>query len=145
LNEERENEHIIRSRSPDNPDPTRNIPTSEDLRHSKDDAPSITTRGNRKSYPSSWGYPSSQMKMKKRVLCVFDGTRRILKDPMLDTAYQSHMNLDNEKAYVTDLDVQTLRRVELFHNATEEEKGSWVADDLTGIDLEKLMEIKRVA
>jgi hypothetical protein len=53
------------------------------------------------------------------------------------------MKLSNEKAYVTDLDVQTMRRADAFHSASEEEKGPWIADDLTGMDLEKLMEVKR--
>jgi hypothetical protein len=35
-----------------------------------------------------------------------------------------------------------MRRADGFHNATEEEKGQWIADDLTGVDLEKLMEVK---
>jgi hypothetical protein len=82
------------------------------------------------------------MKMKKRVLCVFDGPRRLWKDDMmLDTDYEVRMKLSDGKAYVTDLDVQSMRRADAFHNSTEEEKGPWVADDLTGMDLEKLMEV----
>jgi hypothetical protein len=106
----------------------------------------LTTKGRkkRKDYPSSWGCPTAQMKMKKRVLCVFDGPRRLWKDDMmLDTDYEVRMKLSNEKAYVTDLDVQTMRRADAFHNSTEDEKGPWIADDLTGMDLEKLMEVKR--
>jgi hypothetical protein len=34
-----------------------------------------------------------------------------------------------------------MRRADAFHNSTDEEKGQWVADDLTGMDLEKLMEV----
>jgi hypothetical protein len=34
-----------------------------------------------------------------------------------------------------------MRRADGFHNATEEESGPLIADDLTGMDLEKLMEI----
>ncbi|RAL63387.1 hypothetical protein DID88_003811 [Monilinia fructigena] len=63
-------------------------------------------------------------------------------DMMFDTDFEVRIKLGDEKAYVTDLDVQTMRRAEAFHNATEEEKGPWIADDLTGMDLEKLMEIK---
>jgi hypothetical protein len=105
----------------------------------------LNTKGRkkRKDYPSSWGCPSSQMKMKKRVLCVFDGPRRLWKDDMmLDTDYEVRMKLSDGKAYVSDLDVQAMRRAETFHNSTEEEKGPCVADDLTGMDLEKLMGIK---
>jgi hypothetical protein len=60
---------------------------------------------------------------------------------MLDTDYEVRMKLSDGKAYVTDLDVQSMRRADAFHNATEQEKGEWIADDLTGMDLEKLMEV----
>jgi len=94
----------------------------------------------RKNYPLSWGAAPSVMKMKKRVLCVFDGQRRLLKDDMmLNGDHEVRIplpNPENERAWVTDLDVQTLRRAEGMHNATEEEKGPWINDD---DELEKLM------
>ncbi|KAI9740674.1 MAG: hypothetical protein M1818_004638 [Claussenomyces sp. TS43310] len=100
-------------------------------------------RKNRKEYPSSWGCSATQMKMKKRVMCAFDGPRRLWKDDMmLSTDYEVRLPLADGSKYVTDLDVQTLKRAEAFHNATEEEKGSGFFDG-KGIDLEKLMEIKR--
>ncbi|TVY73589.1 Transcriptional regulator STP4 [Lachnellula suecica] len=130
-----------------NRNPANGVQKSRGLTHSKGGV-TLNTKGRkkRKDYPSSWGCPTSQMKLKKRVLCVFDGPRRLWKDDMmLDTDYEVRMKLNNEKAYVTDLDVQTLRRADAFHNSTEEEKGPWIADDLTGLsgmDLEKLMEVK---
>ncbi|KAH9211179.1 hypothetical protein DL95DRAFT_189647 [Leptodontidium sp. 2 PMI_412] len=133
-----------KSRKNKNRNPTNGVQKSRGLTHSKGGV-TLTTKGRkkRKDYPSSWGCPSSQMKMKKRVLCVFDGPRRLWKDDMmLDTDYEVRMKLQNEKAYVTDLDVQTMRRADAFHSSTEEEKGPWIADDLTGMDLEKLMEVK---
>jgi hypothetical protein len=88
-------------------------------------------RKKRKDYPSSLGCPTSQMKMKKRVLCVFDGPRRLWKDDMmLDTDYEVRMKLADGKAYVTDLDVQSLRRADAFHNSTEEEKQKRYITDL---------------
>lgn len=94
----------------------------------------------RKDYPLSWGAAPSVMKMKKRVLCVFDGQRRLLKDDMmLDNDHEVRIPLqdtDNGPAWATDLDVQTLRRSEGMLNATEEEKGPWTHDDEA---LEKLM------
>ncbi|KAH8595926.1 hypothetical protein B0O99DRAFT_511387 [Bisporella sp. PMI_857] len=126
--------------------PKNGVQKSRGLTHSKGGVTLHTkSRKRRKDYPSSWGCPTSQMKMKKRVLCVFDGPRRLWKDDMmLDTDYEVRMKLQgNERAYVTDLDVQTLRRADAFHGATDEEKGPWVADDLAGVDLEKLMEVKR--
>ncbi|KAL2074456.1 hypothetical protein VTL71DRAFT_8234 [Oculimacula yallundae] len=134
-----------KSRKNKNRNPANGVQKSRGLTHSKGGV-TLNTKGRkkRKDYPSSWGCPSSQMKMKKRVLCVFDGPRRLWKDDMmLDTDYEVRMKLQNEKAYVTDLDVQTMRRADAFHSSTEEEKGPWIADDLTGMDLEKLMEIKR--
>lgn len=125
--------------------PANGVQKSRGLTHSKGGV-TLTTKGRkkRKDYPSSWGCPIPQMKMKKRVLCVFDGPRRLWKDDMmLDTDYEVRMKLSDGKAYVTDLDVQTMRRADGFHGATDEEKGPWIADDLTGMDLEKLMEVKR--
>lgn len=93
-------------------------------------------RKKRKDYPSSWGCPAAQMKMKKRVLCVFDGGRRLWKDDMMLSAdFEVRVPLGPEGTgrYVTDLDVQSLRRAEGFHGATNEERGK-------DVDLEELME-----
>lgn len=80
----------------------------------------------RKDYPPSWNAPPEKMKMKKRVLCVFDGPRRLWKDDLM-------LGIDNQvreplsgKNWVTSLDVQTLRRAEGILEATDEEKGSWL-------------------
>ena len=78
--------------------------------------------------------------MKKRVLCVYDGQRRLWKDDMmLDAEHEVRIPLNNEvgnnRAWITDLDVQTLRRAEGVLNATDEEKGPWQEDD----ELERLM------
>jgi len=70
------------------------------------------------------------MKMKKRVLCVYDGSRRLLKDDMmLDQEFEVRMKLPDGRNYITDLDIQTLKRAEAFHDATEEERGPWVPDN----------------
>lgn len=66
------------------------------------------------------------MKMKKRVLTVWDGQRRLAKDDMMlgtDQEVRVNLNLPDCDAYVTDLDVQSLKRAEAFHQATDEEKG----------------------
>lgn len=85
----------------------------------------------RKDYPPTWGAAPEKMR-KKRVLTVFDGSRRLWKDDMM-------LDVDNEvriplpggdgRSYVTNLDVQTLRRAEGLHGATEEERGSWMNED----------------
>lgn len=70
--------------------------------------------------------------MKKRVLCVFDGPRRLWKDDMmLDTAHEVRVPVagGDGRAYTTDLDILTMRRAEAIHNATEEEKGPWLDED----------------
>lgn len=91
-------------------------------------------RNNRDRYPQSWGCPSSNMKTKKRVLCIFDGPRRLWKDEMmLDNEFEVRLRLPNgagdgtnRDAYVTDLDVETMKRVEGVLGANEEERGPWV-------------------
>ncbi|GAB7357417.1 hypothetical protein MBLNU459_g8346t1 [Dothideomycetes sp. NU459] len=83
----------------------------------------------RKNYPLSWGAAPDKMRMKKRVLCVFDGPRRLWKDDMmLDAENEVRVQLPggDGRRWVTDLDIQTLRRAEGLHNATEEEKGPWL-------------------
>ncbi|KAF7948632.1 uncharacterized protein EAE97_004043 [Botrytis byssoidea] len=149
VDDENDDDYSIRVRTSrkgrQNRNPVNGVQKSRGMTHSKGGV-TLNTKGRkkRKDYPSSWGCPTSQMKMKKRVLTVFDGPRRLWKDDMmLDTDYEVRIKLGDEKAYVTDLDVQTMRRAEAFHNATEEEKGPWIADDLTGMDLERLMEVKR--
>ena len=85
-------------------------------------------RKRRKNYPASWGVDAEKMKMKKRVLTVWDGPRRLAKDDMmLHSDFEVRLPLPDagNGAYVTDLDVQTLKRAEGFFNATEEERGPW--------------------
>lgn len=97
----------------------------------------VQGRRRRKHYPSSWGYAPDQIKMKKRVLCVFDGPRRLWKDDMmLDLDHEVRVRIREDGSYVTDLDVETLKRANAIHNATEEEKGPWVDDD---VEIEWLM------
>ena len=96
-------------------------------------------RRRRKHYPVAWGCSAEQMKMKKRVLCVYDGPRRLWKDDMmLDSEHEVRMRTGNGESYVTDLDVETVKRAEAFHNATDEEKGPWVEADAQ-VDIETLM------
>jgi hypothetical protein len=98
-------------------------------------------RKKRKHYPPSWGMSAEKMQMKKRVLCVYDGERRLWKDDMmLHNEFEVRVPLPDGKSYVTDLDVETLNRAEAFHNATEEERGPYMPEDMgQGIDLNELM------
>jgi hypothetical protein len=71
------------------------------------------------------------MKMRRRVLCVYEGPRRLWKDEMmLDSEFEVRMKLNNNgdgnsNSYVTDLDVQTVKKACAVLGATEAEKGPW--------------------
>lgn len=121
-------------------------------------------RGNRNNYPQSWGTPASKMKTKKRVLCIYDGKRRLWKDEMvLDNEFEVRLGLPggagdgtNRDAYVTDLDIECVKRAEGVFSATEEERGPWMGESsnrlmgqpamllpeisqMDGIDIDELM------
>jgi hypothetical protein len=82
------------------------------------------------------------MTMRKRIMAVFDGPRRLAKDDMmLSTDHEVRIKLSDGKSYVTDLDVQTLKRAEGFLGATDEEKGPWVSDDPTEEQLKEMQEM----
>lgn len=87
--------------------------------------PTNTRKGKkRRDYSSSWG-DKGQITMKKRVIAVFEGERRLTKDDMiLSTEHEVRVKLADGKSYVTNLDVQTTKRVEGFLGASTEEKGS---------------------
>ena len=64
------------------------------------------------------------------MLCVYDGSRRLWKDDMmLDNDFEVRMRLGQGDSYVTDLDVQTYKRADALHNATEEEKGPYSLEE----------------
>ena len=99
-------------------------------------------RKRRKNYPISWNSPIEKMKVKKRVLTVWDGQRRLTKDDMMlgnDCEVRMQLPGGTNDEYITDLDVQTLRRSEGFFAATEEERGPWVMSNMPGMELEQLM------
>lgn len=58
---------------------------------------------------------------------------------MLDNEFEVRMKLGDGKSYVTDLDVETLKRAQALHGATEEEKGPWLQDDMQEVDIQELM------
>ncbi|KAJ6172150.1 hypothetical protein N7470_001217 [Penicillium chermesinum] len=116
---------------------TKGNPASSQLFHwhGKGNRPVPTRRrNNRGNYPQSWGCPNSSMKTKKRVLCVFDGPRRLWKDEMmLNNDFEVRLRLPggagdgtNRDAYVTDLDMETMKRAEGVHSANEDERGPWL-------------------
>ena len=125
--------------------PTNGVQKSQGLTHSRGGVPmAIKSRGrkSRRDYPSSWGFDQGQMTMRKRIMAVFDGPRRLAKDDMmLSTDHEVRIKLADGKAYVTDLDVQTMKRAEGFLDATEDEKGPWVSDDPTEEQLKEMQEM----
>ncbi|KAK4162736.1 hypothetical protein QBC43DRAFT_290550 [Cladorrhinum sp. PSN259] len=123
--------------------PPNGVQKSRGMTHSRGGYPvAVKSRGrkNRRDYPSSWGFDKGQMTMKKRVMAVFDGARRLHKDDMmLSTEQEVRIKLSDGKSYVTDLDLQTLKRAEGYLNATDEEKGPWVSDDLTEEQIKQML------
>ncbi|KAK7753110.1 hypothetical protein SLS62_004841 [Diatrype stigma] len=102
------------------------------------------SRKNRRDYPSSWGFDKGQMTMKKRVMTVFDGPRRLAKDDMMLSMEQEvRVKLSDGKSYVTDLDVKTMERAEGFLGATDEEKGIWISDDPTEEQMQRMLEMSQ--
>ncbi|GKT66688.1 zinc finger protein [Colletotrichum tofieldiae] len=125
--------------------PVNGVQKSRGLTHSRGGGPmpvKAKGRKNRRDYPSSWGFDKGQMTMKKRVMAVFDGPRRLAKDDMmLSTDHEVRIKLADGHNYVTDLDVQTLKRAEGFLGATEEEKGPWISDDPTEEQIRQMHEM----
>jgi len=97
----------------------------------------------RKSYPASWGFDSEKLPMKKRVLCAYDGERRLY--------YSDHKPQNDEfgsrgsssafagQTSVTDLDILTLQRAEAFQHASHEDQSIAQLETQDEIDLNKLM------
>lgn len=142
------------SRGKKNPSPTKKkgnppngVQKSRGITHSRGGV-ALPTKGksrkNRRDYPSSWGFDKGQMTMKKRVMAVFDGPRRLAKDDMmLSTEHEVRVKLSDGKSYVTDLDVNTMKRAEGFLDATEEEKGIWISDDPTEEQMQRMLEMSQ--
>lgn len=127
--------------------PPNGVQKSRGITHSRGGVPLMGKargRKNRREYPS-WGFDKGQMTMKKRVMAIFDGARRLAKDDMmLSTDNEVRLKLSDDKAYITDLDVQTLKRAEGFLGATEK-KGPWISDDPTETQLKEMLETSSVA
>lgn len=92
------------------------------------------SHANRTHYPPAWGIPASELTQRRRLINVFNGPRRIWRDEMkLHNNYEVRLRLPQtdergREIYVTDLDVASLQRSEALHNASEEERGPWIAD-----------------
>ncbi|SPN98797.1 uncharacterized protein DNG_01838 [Cephalotrichum gorgonifer] len=127
--------------------PVGGVQKSRGMTHSRGGVTLHTRRGrkHRRDYPASWGFDKGQMTMKKRVMTVFDGPRRLAKDDMmLSTEHEVRVAIGDGSSYVTDLDVQTMKRAEGFHGATDAEKGPWISDDPTEDELRVMREMLEV-
>jgi hypothetical protein len=103
-------------------------------------------RKKRKHYPPSWGMSAEKMEMKKRVLCVYDGDRRLWKDDLTGNEFEVRIKLPDGKAYVTDLDVETLKRANAYYNQAQEEKGLYLWEqESQQFDLGALMDRDLIA
>ncbi|GAB7325943.1 hypothetical protein MBLNU13_g09994t2 [Cladosporium sp. NU13] len=125
--------------------PSSAVSRKQGLTHSKNgvslSGPPALVKGSKRkrNYPLSWGAAPENMHMKKRVLCVFDGPRRLWKDDMmLDNAHEVRIPTSADgRSYTTELDVLTMQRAEAVLNATEEEKGPWLDEDGVEVVTEK--------
>jgi hypothetical protein len=117
---------------------------SRGLTHSRGGVPlraKAKGRKNKTRKPGSWGYDKELVTLKKRVMCAFDGPRRLAKDDMmLSTEQEVRIKLSDGKSYTTDLDIYTVARAEGFHSATDEEKGLWVSDDPTEMQYRQMQD-----
>ena len=126
--------------------PASGVQKSRGMTHSRGGVPLTTkTRGrkSRRDYPLSWGFDKSRMTLKKRVLCCFDGPRRLAKDDMMlvSTDQMVRIKLSDGESYITDLDAETMRRADGFLNATEAEKGPWLSDDPSEEQIQEMQEL----
>jgi len=100
------------------------------------------TRCRKKDCPVGWGYVADNMRVKKQVLAAFDGQRRLVKDDMMlgsDYEVRSRLSGGDTDAYVTDLDVLSLRRADGFYGATDAERGPWVPDNVLDAEIARMM------
>lgn len=137
-------EDVLKDRKSSSRKPTDDFQKSADMKHTRGGVTvevKSKSRKNRRDYPSSWGFDKGQMTMKKRVMAVFEGPRRLAKDDMmLSTDHEVRIPLADGQ-YVTDLDVQAMKRAQGFLDATDEEKGFWISDDPTEDDMRKMLEL----
>jgi hypothetical protein len=105
--------------------------------------PAVAKKKQRRSnYPPSWGMSPDKTTMKKRVMVCYDGPRRLVKDEMmLDRSNEVRLAYNDGQNYVTDLDIETMKRAEAFHGASEEERGPYVPEDdySPPVDIDELM------
>lgn len=103
-------------------------PTSPTTNHTKGDPPNDVQRSTglassgggvslsrkrRRDYPSSWGFDKGQISIKKRLMAVFSGARRLTKDDVVLSAEKEvRVRLPDGASYLTDLDGQSLKRAE---------------------------------
>jgi hypothetical protein len=82
-------------------------------------------RKKKKHYPDSWGLSVERTKMKKRVLCVYDGERRLYKDNVpVQKDIEVLVKLLNEEHNFTKVDLETSGRTKAIQIAAPDH-GLW--------------------
>jgi hypothetical protein len=97
--------------------------------------PVTRRRGNQENYPPDWGCSKEKMTTKRRTTYAYNGQHQLLRDEMmLDTASELRIQLPgpvgdgtHRPAYVTDLDVASVNRVNGMFTATDEERGPYLS------------------
>lgn len=89
--------------------------------------------GSRRTFPRSWSSNQEDMTLRNRVLCVYDGQRRLWKDDLL-MHNQSEVGIQHSICQAfnenSELDEKILMRAEAIHGATEAERGPWTPDNV---------------
>lgn len=84
----------------------------------------------KKNLPSGWASPTSEMKVKKRVLAAWSAQRRDAKDEM---AYYDEAPvqpfLPEADLLASEFDIQTMARADAFLDMSPEEMGLWIPDN----------------
>jgi hypothetical protein len=74
-------------------------------------------RKRRSDCPPSWGNPRDTMKVKKRVMCAFDGNRQLWKDETFFAAdLQANIPWSRMESYAMDLDALRITQPEVYFN-----------------------------
>ncbi|ETI24200.1 hypothetical protein G647_03569 [Cladophialophora carrionii CBS 160.54] len=86
-------------------------------------------RKRRKHYPASWGLSAEKTSMKERVLCVYDGDRRLHKDDMsMHKDIEVRVKLFEEDGLFTELDLEIMGKTEAIEIGAAEDHARWRED-----------------
>ena len=88
-------------------------------------------RKKRKHYPQSWGLAGEKMNMKKRVLCVYDGERKLWKEDMLShEASEMRLKIMDGDGFIMEFDLPPLESVESLPTGSLHDYDTWNRESL---------------